>query len=530
MSFHKLLGDVRHSLSLALTGESTRTFQTLPASSGELDWSAVLAYCARADLWEAYPLGLTPAGRGEFLNWCRDHGATWGASETSALSGLQELDRRADRGVVLTYRFRPSWQMKFPLCLTSPLHFRELCDWIVKECHCASRWLREATLDASDIELSAENGINIIALWRYVSGLQEEARQYEMALLQAGLHVAKRATPSPPRMGENFELTAIDLERYPITIVKAGAMEPFDETFRACGLHPREGVYRIAAWSWELEEFPAEVLNKATLADEFWTPSEFSAIGLRKHVTDRPVRVVPPSVGTLEVAERSREFFGLPEHETLFLFTFDLSSILERKNPLGSIAAFRQAFQQSDSARLVLKINRADAFPEQMKQITDATAGLRCTIITGTLPRPDLLSLFQVCDSYVSLHRSEGFGYTLAEAMLLGKPVIATDYSATAEFLSADVGLPVQYQKVVLEEDYGPYFAGASWAEPDTAHAAEQMRWVYEHPAEAKERGEKARAFAVERFSLARFQQVLRESLEEIRQASCQRKESPRQT
>jgi glycosyltransferase involved in cell wall biosynthesis len=523
MSLRKLLGDIRHTVSVAFTGESPRTFQRLPQYRGELDWSAVLTYCARADLWEAYPLGLTPAGRGEFLKWCRDHGSGWGASERSALSGLNALDRHLDRGLVLTYRFRPEWQKKFPYALDSTKHFRELCDWVATKHDCRGLWLREATLDPTDIELSADNGVNVIALWRYVSGLQEEARQYELALVQAGFLAAKRATPSPPRMGENQELTAIDVERFPITIVKAGAMEPFDDTFPACGLHPREAVYRIAAWSWELEEFPADVLKKATLADEFWTPSEFSAIGLRQHVKDRPVHVVPPSVGTLDVAKRSREFFGLPTAETLFLFTFDLSSILERKNPLGSISAFRQAFQPIDSARLVLKINRAESFPEQMKQIEAACAGLRCTIITGTLPRPDLLALFQVCDSYVSLHRSEGFGYTLAEAMLLGKPVIATDYSATAEFLDSSVGLPVRYTKVRLEQDYGPYFAGASWAEPDITHAAEQMRWVHEHPAEAKAMGAKAKEFAFDRFSVDRFRQVLQERLAEVRQALNQR-------
>jgi glycosyltransferase involved in cell wall biosynthesis len=513
MNLRTFLGDLRHRLSVAFTGESPRTFQPLPTTSGELEWSAVLAYCSRADLWEAYPLGLTPAGRGDFLNWCRDHGASWGASEASALSGLQALDQHLDRGLVLTYRFCPAWQRKFPHALASANNFRELCDWITKEHDCPGRWLKQATLDTSDIEVSAEHGVNVIALWRYTSGLQEEARQYELALNHAGLAVAKRATPSPPKMGENSSLTAIDLEKYPVTIVKAGAMEPFDDTFAACGLYPREGVHRIAAWSWELEEFPAEVLKKATLANEFWTPSEFSAIGLRNHVTDRPVRVLRPSVTVPDPNKRDRASFGLPEDETLFLFTFDLSSVLERKNPLGCLVAFRQAFRCDEPARLVLKVNRAEAFPEEMARITKAMEGLRCTMITGTLPRPGLLALFNICDSYVSLHRSEGFGYTLAEAMLLGKPVIATDYSATAEFLDDTVGLPVRYELVQLTESYGPYFAGAHWAEADIAHAAERMRWVHEHPAESRELGQRAKAKASELFSVERFSRDLQAAL-----------------
>jgi glycosyltransferase involved in cell wall biosynthesis len=109
------------------------------------------------------------------------------------------------------------------------------------------------------------------------------------------------------------------------------------------------------------------------------------------------------------------------------------------------------------------------------------------------LDRPELNSLIDASDCYVSLHRSEGFGVTLAEAMALGKPVIATDYSANLDFMHAGNGLLVRYKLVRLDQDYGPYPKGSQWADPDVDHASQLMRFVYEHPDQAAEIGRQAR-------------------------------------
>ena len=100
-------------------------------------------------------------------------------------------------------------------------------------------------------------------------------------------------------------------------------------------------------------------------------------------------------------------------------------------------------------------------------------------LLTETLSRADIYALEAVCDCFVSLHRSEGFGLAVAECMLLGKPVISTDWSATSEFVMRENGFPVRAKLVTLERNHGPYAKGSTWAEPDTMHAAEHMRSVF---------------------------------------------------
>ncbi len=529
----RTLANFWHRLHLTITGESPRTFfdvfndkalarllaqHRLPPLElrGDEDWSAVLTYLAREDLWQAMPLALTPAGARDFIVWCGQHGASWGATVASAIASLRKLHREPDYGLALSYRFRPTWQRDYPTAL-SQNGWPSFLAAVAKQTGCNGRWLRSSQCP-SDMPLSVAEpgGVNLIAAWRYVSGLQEEATQFRRALEAANRPLALRATPSPPRMGSHAERGYEDFEQHAITIVKAGAMEPFDATFIHSGLYPRMGVYRIAAWSWELEQFPKQQLATATLANEFWTPSEFSAMGLRAVVQDRPVVVMPPAVTVPAVQPLPRSKVNAADDQTLFLFTFDLSSVLERKNPLGLLAAFRQAFTTSRDAKLLLKINRADAFPEQFARIQEAAVGLNVEFLTGVWPRQHLMELFAACDCFVSLHRSEGFGYTLAEAMLLGKPVIATDYSATAEFLTADTGLSVGFKFVELKEDYGPYKAGNVWAEPEIPHAAERMHWVHSHREEARQIGTRAAAAVAERFSVEAFKQRLLNRLKQI--------------
>ena len=526
-----LLGELRHRLSLAATGESPRTYfdigddaaickllalDSLPSLPDPVDWSSVLAWQARGDLREVHPLGLTPAGRRDFLKWCTEHGEGWGASTASAIAALRSLDARPDRGLVASYRFQPAWQQRHPRALTVA-GWKPFIAWIADEYRCPGRWLERAELDPTDIAVSAHvRGVNLIALWRYVSGLREVAVQYDAALTTIGVPVAKRALPSPPKMGTSTATGFDDPEVHPVTIAVTGAVQPFDALFAGCGLHPRDGIYRIASWAWELEDIEPAVLDTAKMAREFWTLSEFGAIALRKIVHDRAVIAMPPSVTLPAFAPQPRSHFGLPDDAAIFLATFDLSSIIERKNPLGTIEAFRRAFGTGSDAYLVLKVNRAESFPAEFGKICEAIAGLNGTILAGVWPKEELLALMACCDAAVSLHRSEGFGYTVAEAMLLGKPAIATDYSATAEFLNAEVGLPVNWTRATIPTDAGPYRRGWTWAEPDVDQAAERMRWVRDHRDDARTLGERARIVAEERFAVAKLAARMAERLNAI--------------
>jgi glycosyltransferase involved in cell wall biosynthesis len=176
----------------------------------------------------------------------------------------------------------------------------------------------------------------------------------------------------------------------------------------------------------------------------------------------------------------SRKSLGLPDKPFLFLFVFDFNSYLARKNPQAVIAAFQQAFPQGDaSVGLVLKTMNSRPNEEAWDDFArQCAADPRIVLLNHTLDRALVLGLVNACDAYVSLHRAEGFGRTLAEAMLLGKPVVGTDFSGSTDFLTTMTGYPVKWRKKMLKTGDYPFIEtgeGAYWADPDIDHAAAQL-------------------------------------------------------
>jgi len=205
-----------------------------------------------------------------------------------------------------------------------------------------------------------------------------------------------------------------------------------------------------------------------------------------------------------EDAPAIRARLGLPADRFLFLSLFDLNSYSARKNPRAAIDAFRRSALAGDGAALVIKVQNAAANASDFAAMSEAVAGLPETVlISETLSRPDVYALEASCDCFVSLHRSEGFGLAVAESMYLGKPVIATGWSATSEYLDRDNGLPVRFSLVEIGENHGPYARGSTWAEPDIGHAAELMRRIASDPSEAARIGAAARRTIEDRFSPA---------------------------
>ena len=237
------------------------------------------------------------------------------------------------------------------------------------------------------------------------------------------------------------------------------------------------GRYNIGLWLWEQEEFPRSLHPAFELYDEIWTPSTFcvDAIGA---VSPVPVRRIPLPVESGDVdATGARARLGLPEDAFLFLFMFNFLSYAERKNPQAAVRAFKTAFGKAQDKALVLKTSQKDFAPEAYDRLVAEIGGAdNILLIDEYLSSEDVEALVQTCDAYVSLHRSEGYGLTLAEAMFHGKPVVATPYSGVTDFFNLNNGYPVRYDLVTLEDDVGPYPAGSRWADADVEHAAEQMR------------------------------------------------------
>jgi glycosyltransferase involved in cell wall biosynthesis len=277
------------------------------------------------------------------------------------------------------------------------------------------------------------------------------------------------------------------------------------------------GRHTVGQWAWELEEFPDRWSSSFGLVDEIWAVSEFSRKAIAAN-TDKPVYAVPHAIVEPHVAPGvDRAELGVPDDRCVFLFCLDLLSVLERKNPLGLIEAYQQAFGPDDGAALVLKVINGDLAIADLERLRLAV-GSRDDIILldGYLPTDHVSALMALSDCYVSLHRSEGFGLTMAEAMALGKPVIATGYSGNLDFMDDTTAYLVPWAYAEVTEGCGPYPVGAKWADPDLAVAAQLMRQVFEHPDEAAAKGAAARTSVLTLHSPSRRAPFLRERLAAI--------------
>jgi glycosyltransferase involved in cell wall biosynthesis len=276
---------------------------------------------------------------------------------------------------------------------------------------------------------------------------------------------------------------SLDSEVAPPYRVNLFCLPAFDmvaRVFMHRGAKAFEGYHNVGWWPWELSVFPSAWRPHAfDLVDEVWASSNF-LLEMYRGATNKPVSLMPLAVSVERAKSYPRRHFGLPDGRFLFLFIFDFNSAVTRKNPTAVVSAFIEAFSPSDqSVGLVLKMmNRRDRHPKLQDFIRECQRDPRIQLITQTLDRPEVLGLVDACDAYVSLHRAEGFGRTLAEAMLFGKPVVATHYSGNVDFMDEGLTLRVNHDLVPVSlDDYqwiGPE-DGAVWAQANVSHAAEQL-------------------------------------------------------
>ncbi len=258
------------------------------------------------------------------------------------------------------------------------------------------------------------------------------------------------------------------------------------------------GKYTIGLWAWELETFPASFSPAFDLVDEVWAISDFVRQAVSgattKPVFSFPLPVVPPTVPSTT----DSQILGLPQAFT-FLFCFDMLSIFERKNPLALLDAFSRAFDDGEGPVLVIKAINGEMRRADLERLRSAAAKRGDVVILDQyLGYDDNAALMNRCDCYVSLHRSEGFGLTMAEAMALGKPVIATAYSGNLEFMDGANSLLVPWRPGAVPPGCAPYPEGSPWADPEIDSAARLMRLVYDDPAQAAEIGRRGRQSVLE--------------------------------
>ena len=276
---------------------------------------------------------------------------------------------------------------------------------------------------------------------------------------------------------------------------------PFPE-----GLVPHRA--RIAFWegkSGMLEVFPYLAKTDPVIA-----MSDFNAEHFRRELpASTPVfKIVYPlplDVAGFDPPDAVRARFGIPSDAFAVFYNFDLGSYY-RKNPEAAIRAFAEAFRDEPRARLVFKLKWAAEHADKVARMEALAAelgiGEQLVLVRDYLSRRDLHGLANACDCYFSPHRAEGFGIGIAEAMLLSKPVVATDWSSTTEFCRPEHSIPVPYRMVPVKP--GEYFTSMKeWAEIDVPAAAAALRRLFESPALRAELGQKARAFVLDHFSVA---------------------------
>jgi glycosyltransferase involved in cell wall biosynthesis len=280
------------------------------------------------------------------------------------------------------------------------------------------------------------------------------------------------------------------------------------------------GKYNIGYWYWELDKFPIQWAVSLRCFQEIWVASSFTLDAVSK-IADIPVIKMPPSVAVNLSAKFERSYFSLHENSFIFLYVFDFMSLFERKNPLAVISAFREAFAggRREDVTLVLKLMNAAKNKNAFAIMLKATDGLPVHIIDSYLSQDELNGLISLSDCYISLHRAEGFGLPIAEAMYLGKPVIATAYSGNMEFMNEHNSLPVRYDMKEIDKTIGPYKKGNRWAEPDIRHASQLMTEVFEDRVEASVIGASASAYIKQNFSTEALAFLMKQRIMEIKQS-----------
>jgi glycosyltransferase involved in cell wall biosynthesis len=361
-------------------------------------------------------------------------------------------------------------------------------------------------------------GVNVAGYFRTESGVGEAGRAHVVALNAAGIPTRlvdfSAHAPSRDRDASIARGEASGDHRINLVCVNADQVPKFVEE---TGPAFFAGRYNIGSWWWELPKFPEMWTDAFGHFDEIWAGTQFTAAAIAQK-SPIPVVLIPPVVRVGAVRGGQRQQFGLSADETVFLFVFDFLSVFARKNPLGVVEAFRRAFpDRGERVRLVLKSINGERDPANLERLLSAISDdSRITLVSDYYTRAQKNELLAACDAYVSLHRSEGFGYTLAEAMALGKPVIATSWSGPADFLTLSNGFPVGYDLVELGQDHGPYTADQVWAEPDLDDAARAMRAVRAEPAHARALGERARADITSRYSAAAVAKIVGERIARI--------------
>jgi glycosyltransferase involved in cell wall biosynthesis len=469
------------------TPEGARLFEDwlkeqAPGAPQGVDRVLAHVYEGRADLRGAYP-DLRGADRAGLLRWAREYGGR----EVPLLARV--MTRPDDPGGVRAFPASTGQEL-IPVSVRKPSYPLRAAPW----------------------------GVNVVGYFRSELGTGEAARQVVRALDAKEIPVLPIHGQAIPlnRQAHAYETATPKDATFPVNLICMNA-DMLPEFAHQAGDQFFAGRYSIGLWFWEISRFPERWRDSFSLVEEVWAPTAHIATALESLATV-PVNTVRIPVSPPTFEPRSRAELGLPAQKFLFLFSFDYLSVFKRKNPLAVIEAFTRAFEEGEGAALLLKcINHEHDADAHAELLTAAGAHTDIGVIDRYLSPSDNSCLTALCDSYVSLHRAEGFGLGMAEAMSLGKPVIATGYSGNLDFMTATNSLLVDHRLAPIGPGAEPYPADAEWAEPDIEHAATLMRRLFDDRGFADELGAVAAADIRRTHSPAAAGEIMHRRLESVR-------------
>lgn len=457
-------------------------------------------------LVELPPTPFTSAGTKQFLNWMESETQIPGPrlQRFVLAAGLRhpELFHRFVRGISVDYKGIAKWIRTRGRQLDP---YFEVLDFDAPQ-----------AIHVKDFGRS-KSGVDIIGSFNSEHGLGEAGRLLVSAIATTREKVST-ISYSPVGIRGKHPFVADNESRNQITVV---ALNPdqLSELWQGLGDNSRKDRYVIGQWFWELEKAPPWYQSAYQMVDELWAPTKFIESMLRNDVPSRikvrhmPLPLLPPVVRQ----GVNRADFEIDDRFA-FLFTFDFGSVMKRKNPDGMLRAYLNAFTESDGTQLVIKStngsNNVREFEKLMWEIGDRSD---VKVIDEYFDTDLNGALMNSIDCYVSLHRSEGLGLTMAEAMSLGKPVIATSYSGNMDFMDESSAFLVPWKYVPVGRDAGAYPSKSVWAEPDLREASKLMRFVFNNQSESASVGLHGKQRILNEFSPEILGQRMETRIREIR-------------
>ena len=471
-------------------------------------------YCERQDLVDAFPDLLAPDGI-NYAHWYVDNASdqagyaecfispmkTWlqdntarkkKVSTTGFFKLLYNLARKA-RGMVRPF-LSPEIRHRINLALI--------------------RRVNDSQTTPIQKKRSNEFGINLYGYVHAESGVGQSARS-TIACLSAvdiPVSVVDVRLGNVSRMQAKIDSSLKSEPKYRINLFHINA-DQLEIALGNLGLDLLDNCYNIGFWAWELPNFPSEWALASHYLDAIWTPSQFCKQAIESQV-DIPVHVLPHAVWQELKFEGGYLDVDIDFNKYTFCTMFDCLSVPERKNVQATIEAFESAFREESNVQLVIKVvnlENQNTFSRYLKDKVKSNSAIK--LLPQYLDRHEIYRFLKQSDCFVSLHRSEGFGLAIAEAMLLEKPVITTNWSGNTDFCKANNTFLVDYELITLKKDYGPYKRGQTWAEPSVEHAAVMMKEVMNDRLQAEIAGQQASRDIKKNFSPQAIGDLMRAQL-----------------